>query len=246
MNLDVQRIAAVDGVTIGEDERDQLKARSSGTYPIGYGEMGCYLSHRKAWSEIARAGNDWAFVAEDDIRFSPSAELFFESAKWCPADADIIKAETHNQKTEVSYNPVAEAFGHGIRLLLSNHRGSAGYFVSGSAAQRLLKLTDDICDPLDEVLFNPELGVAAKLRIYQLDPAICIQDFLLAKAAGGQGFESTIEDDRSRLVEVRKRRKPRGLAKVKRELLRIVRKMRLLGQTATGRLRFKVIPFLQN
>lgn len=244
LGIETRRVPAVLGAALEEEESTRLRALGSGRYLLGDGELGCFLSHRRAWAEIAGETHEWAFVAEDDIHFSASASAFFEHDTWLPPGADIVKAETHGQRTEVAARPASDVHGHDLRRLFSIHRGSAGYFVRRPVAKRLLELTRFRCDPLDEVLFNPELGVADKLMIYQLDPAICIQDFLLNTSEGHEGLESTIETDREQNAHLDpRRRKKRGLGKLKRETSRIADKVRCLTMTRLGRLQVKVIPY---
>ena len=241
--LETRRVSAIEGAGISVDERARLSARSSGRYLLGNGELGCFLSHLQTWGEIANGSREWAFVAEDDIHFCASASPFFKDKSWIPSDADIVKAETHRQKTEVAAVPTSRAYGHDLRRLYSNHRGSAGYFISKSAAKRLLDWTETLCDPLDELLFNPKLGVTGRLTIYQMDPAICIQDFLLKTGEGREGLESTIETDREKNAPLDpRRRKKRGIGKIKHEAGRIAGKVWQLIQILRGRQQFKVIP----
>ena len=193
-----------------------------GYFPLGVGEIACFLSHRRIWKTIINEGVSWGFVAEDDIYFY-NAKLFFESDKWIPSNNffDIIKAETTRHKTELSTKMIAKPHGHKLRKLISMHAGAGGYFVSKRGASILLRETESKCGPVDQILFNNQYGVTQLLNILQLDPAICIQDCFHAES---KGIVSTLDDDRRRSFQKQGMLlvncKPKGLAKVYRELVR--------------------------
>lgn len=242
LGVDLVRVAAIEGKTIPSAEKQQILKASSGRYAMGPGEIGCFLSHRAAWQAVSAGPDLWAFVAEDDVHFSTSAKALFDSSDWFPPDADIVKAETHGQKTDVSVATGGHVERYQLRLLRSVHGGSGGYFVSKKAAGLLFELSQNRCEPADELLFNPNLGVADRLKIYQLDPAPCIQDFLLSDQA--VGFESLLELDRAENADIDPaRQKYHGLQKVKREGWRVLRIIRRFILRLTGISVFKVIPF---
>ncbi|MBZ0165033.1 MAG: glycosyltransferase family 25 protein [Notoacmeibacter sp.] len=220
-----ERVAAVDGGKIGADDQEKLIARVCGKLPVGPGEMACFLSHREVWAKIRSGTAEWAFVAEDDIRFSGDAGTLFQDSGWIPKDADIVKAETARQWVHMDSRLHSQVGGHAVRRLHSYHGGSAGYFVSKGTAEKLLELTETKCDPLDHVLFHKWVGVVQHLVIYQLDPAICIQDYLVETSAQRAGFKSTLDNDRK---ESRRQFRPansKPLHKVWREISRPFRRL---------------------
>lgn len=191
----LRRVSAVDGKTLSAEEVGRWERVRHGRYGMGPGEFGCFLSHRRAWEMVIERKEPWAFIAEDDIHFSAAAKRFIAAADWIPADADIVKAETAKQRVWLSAAPIETAFGHRLHYLQSAHGGSAGYFVSRHAAQRLIAYTETFCSTLDQLLFNPQLGIAQRFRIYQIDPAICIQDWCLG-SEHEQGLGSLLVAER--------------------------------------------------
>ena len=95
-------------------------------------------------------------------------------------------------RVEMSAEKTAVAFGHTLRRLKSEHLGGAGYFVSREACERLLRLTEEICEPMDCILFSPKLPIARQFEIHQIDPALCVQDQHLVRQGHGLGFVSLI------------------------------------------------------
>jgi glycosyl transferase, family 25 len=119
-------------------------------------------------------------IAEDDIVFSNDAGAFLNSAEWLPTRLDLIKAETNLSRVQMSRKPLSRHQGHDVRGLKSNHSGSAGYFISREGARRLLAFTEAHCEPADRILFHPSLVTGHRLRVGQVEPALCMQDFHLA------------------------------------------------------------------
>ena len=71
-------IDAVDGRALPAEEIDAVYSRKSlhaPHYPFALtvGEVGCFLSHRKAWQEIVASGHDAGLVIEDDVEMDGAA-----------------------------------------------------------------------------------------------------------------------------------------------------------------------------
>jgi glycosyl transferase family 25 len=57
-------------------------------------EIGCFLSHRNAWAEIADSPFDWGAVFEDDMLLAEDSAAFLASTTWIPRKAHLVKLET--------------------------------------------------------------------------------------------------------------------------------------------------------
>jgi len=180
LNLVMQRVPAVDGHLLSADDWSRWAAVTSKRFGMGPGETACFLSHRRVWQMMIDNDEPWAFIAEDDIHLCETACHFMQDSSWIPADADLVKAETARQRVWLAPRATSICYGHALHRLRSSHGGSAGYFISRHAASKLLSATETLCSIPDQVLFNPVLGIAPQLKIYQMDPAICIQDWLVA------------------------------------------------------------------
>ena len=191
----LHRVSAVDGKSLTEQELLRWENVRHRRFGMGPGEFGCFLSHRRAWSVVLERDGPWAFVAEDDVHLSHNLAQFLRSTDWIPTDADVIKGETVRQRVWLSTRPAVEIYGRRLHRLRSSHGGSAGYFINGPTARLLLDATEDFCSIPDQIIFNPLLEIARRLRIYQIDPAICIQDWCL-KPGGHEGFESLLLEER--------------------------------------------------
>ena len=212
---------------------NNLYSLKTGYMPLGPGEMACFMSHRLAWKRILSDGVDWAFVAEDDIHLF-NAKLFFRTNAWLQSDRyDLVKAETTRQIIELDTELISYPYGHELRILKTFHGGAAGYFVSKRCVGILLTESEHMCGPVDQLIFN--YGINKSLRIVQLDPAICIQDYLTHKPTG---LSSTLEEDRRMSMQTQgiliMPGKHKGLRKLIKELSRPFVRMYIFINTLFG------------
>ena len=170
LGLVVTRVAAVVGRELPTETLDRLKASIQSGTPLGPSEIGCFLSHRKAWEQVLASGVEWAFVAEDDLHLADGAAVYFHSTGWIPDDAELIKAETTFRRCHMAREGSLTPDGRSVHRLFSLHGGAGGYFICRKAAQGALDLTRDICEPADHVLFNPDFGFFDNHVTYQIDP----------------------------------------------------------------------------
>lgn len=242
-NLSIVRVSAVSGDHLGEAELAHWQSRARVWAPLTAREIACFLSHRKTWKLVVESNEQWAFIGEDDIHVTRDFARFFDTADWLPETADIVKAETMRSRVEMSAEKTAVVFGHALRRLKSEHLGAAGYFISRKACERLLDLTEGICEPMDYILFSPRVPIA-QLEIHQIDPALCVQDQHLVRQGHGLGFVSLIPLTRYDKVP------PTGLRQRARRLWRELQRPALQFAAflhraylrATGRSVFKFVP----
>ena len=69
-----------------------------------------------------------------------------------------------------------------IDILKSKHFGTAGYIISNGAAKYLINLFEKLAveevKAIDEIMFNEQINVGL-YQVYQLNPAICVQELQL-------------------------------------------------------------------
>ena len=251
--LSFERIDAVDAASLSEDViRDiVLPAVSKHARNLTPTEIGCYLSHKKAWETALSRGLDYAAIFEDDIHLAPDAgKLLSAATDWLPEGADLIKLETLAMPTHVSRaGKILMATPHRLKKLLSSHYGAAGYIVSRRAMERLCAASDPLPLPVDDVIFGAHYRVFGGLRAYQIDPAICVQDqYIESPEAGRLGIVSTIRDRHASLPVTHAGRSliKRGLDGLSTKLTRRRRKTRIALLQAFGRAEQKTIPFARD
>lgn len=225
MDLEYERISAVDGTILSASDRALWTSRRpDGNFYLSHSEVGCYLSHRAAWTRIAALENDYGLVLEDDVHFSADSAAFLKRNEWIPADADIVKIETVFWRTLVGTRQTDIGHGHALARLYGQHFGMAGYIVSPACARKLLS-TGILDRAIDQLLFDPAAALFHELRIYQIIPALCVQDQFIGEPAIGLGT------DIERGWKLSHQRKTVG-GKIRREAQRLYAQMR---DTVVGR-----------
>jgi glycosyl transferase family 25 len=193
-----KRIPAVDGRSLRDDEVARLLAPVM-QYAMSKNEVGCLLSHRAVWQRVVEQQLRFACVLEDDVQCSRDFARFMQNADWLPDRFDLIKIETMLQTVLLSRR-TWPAKDRALARLRSPHFGTAGYVLSQAGAAKLLELTEAPDRAADDLLFSVGLEAAANLRVLQLVPALCVQDFVLS----GSTTESDIAGDRSGLRQKRR------------------------------------------
>jgi glycosyl transferase family 25 len=168
------RVAAVDGTKIPQPSGDGLTRF----------ELACIASHRNAWRRFLSTPNAHACFLEDDLHIWPGFAALAGDDGWVPADAHSVKLDTYFQKVKLGARH-AVARDRAVARLLSRHESSAAYLLSRAGAERYLALTEKPTLPADYALF-PKNGRRLGLTIYQLAPAVAIQDHLMPSNKGGQ------------------------------------------------------------
>ena len=244
LGISAIRVDACDGHHITETDLGLHRLRVRSEPWMTAGEIGCFLSHQRAWKMVTEANNRWAFVAEDDLYLADDCDAFFAGTDWIPGNADLIKADTNLRACHRSVEQAAATKMRGIRRLLSNHRGAAGYFVSKSTAEFLLKITGQLCEPADTILFNPVGGIFEELAVYQIEPAIGVDRIYLK--AEVQGVERSILDGERKTRPTR----PGLMMRIRRELIRpfrqLVQTMKNRQYSAKHGTLYSIVPFCKN
>ncbi|VEJ21792.1 glycosyltransferase family 25 protein [Neisseria animaloris] len=175
------------------------------TKKLSSGEKACFMSHLTLWKKCIDDNLPYIGIFEDDILLGKDAQQFIKNEKWLSKntiveDAFIIRLETFlmpvNLKKQKKLPPLSK---HQFMFLDSTHFGTAGYIISQPAAKILLadffNLTSEKIDAIDILMFNTFLNHPI-LSIYQLNPAICIQE---------QQYNQDNSQLRSQLQEARER-----------------------------------------
>lgn len=190
LGIPYERVSAVDGRSLDG------KKLTAAFQTMSSGEAGCFYSHRRVWDIVGRCDDTHAAVFEDDIHLSPALPAFLSDHSWIPSNAELIKLETMLMSVDVDKNPSVTHRARSLRRLRSPHWGSAGYIISVQFARSLIERDVQPLQRLDDFLFDNEYGPAQETVIYQVDPALCIQDKVLSVARGWDvSFFSLIDAD---------------------------------------------------
>ena len=205
---------------------------------LSAGEVACYLSHYCLWQQVVEQQQPYLMVFEDDIYFSKSADAVLNNLDWLPSNFDVIKLETMYEEVILSKS-VNVVLMHGVYQMQSSHMGTAGYIISQIGAKKLMMMTQEfgIERPVDHIMFEKFIE-QKNSKVYQVNPALCIQDKVYNPDFSK--FGSELEDER----KVRERqpiiKKKLSIAgKLNRELIRLWRQLHIAERYRTLSLMLK-------
>lgn len=179
------------------------------------GEKGCLMSHLSLWHKCVEENLPYIGVFEDDILLGKDAEELLASDEWIHSrfqhgDNFIIRLETFLQKVLCDATNIDPYLDRDFLKLKSTHFGTAGYIISFSAAKYFLNIfanmKEEEIEPIDQLIFDRFLPMD-NFQVYQLSPAICIQELQVNQQ--NSSLPSQLESERKtvRLVENEKRKK---------------------------------------
>lgn len=164
---------------------------------LSRGEIGCLLSHIKAWQTLIASTLPCAVILEDDVHLAPDfAELI---SKLCIDNEEIAiyRLETVLATVTVSLRKHIVAGRFSFHKLYTAHCGAGSYLLNAKTAAHLLAHTRDMSEAVDIELFDPSRRRIPSLNVYQCLPGACIQDTLLPPEAKDSRLTSNIGSDRA-------------------------------------------------
>lgn len=154
------------------------------------GELGCMLSHRKAYQHIIDQGWDHALLLEDDARLAPETKAVLDLflAKDFPYDiVRLLGSPKVAKGVHRKIIPLYKDF-HLVRLLTAPG-GAHATLISRAGAEKLLAATERFAFPIDTILGRGwETGITA----YSIQPGLAVQDLSFDSAIGEERHDKTI------------------------------------------------------
>ncbi|QBF83154.1 glycosyltransferase family 25 protein [Shewanella maritima] len=149
-----ERIDAVDGRKLSDEEIEKYSPQSLVQQhyfrPLNKGEVGCSLSHQKAWQKILDDDLDFAIILEDDIYLKDNFKSIVELMAELPTmDWDYIKLFPFKKGGESNVRDSIEYKGH---RFVSYHKypiSAVGQIISRRGAQALIKNMPYVVQPVD-------------------------------------------------------------------------------------------------
>ncbi|KQZ87137.1 glycosyl transferase [Mesorhizobium sp. Root157] len=200
-------VDAVDGQTLGDDEIAAVYRRHlhRPRYPfeLRTGEIGCFLSHRKAWREIVERGLDAGLIIEDDVEVDiATVRRLIDAASGRFHAGDYIRFP---QKLNETGRVVASGDGVSIIEPKQVGLGMVMQLVGRDAAAMLLEITERFDRPVDTTI---QLRPSPRMRILSSTP-VCVRE--ISAAMGG----STIQKKAKPLTEIVSREVKRACYRLK-------------------------------
>lgn len=239
--LGFERLAAVDA-------RDPAVAEAAARMPLSFrglrisaGAYACLQSHRLAWQRLLDSGEALAAVFEDDVILGPDLG-FLAGDGWVPPDAELVKLETFRVRVHLSRRRIDLGGGNALARLHSTQLGCAGYVIRADLARRLLAMTETTGDPVDEIMFNTNLGLAAQTVIYQMVPAPAVQGDRVQQGRGPQGRGQALPDWQATSITERHAEGAAAGERPETPLGRLVRRLREELRARGQGTRYVVVP----
>lgn len=151
--LSYTRIDAVDGSTLTQPEIDAHYSpelnKKNYHYPLSKGQIGCYLSHRKAWQAIVDQRLDYAIIFEDDFNLDESIHTAIKNIDKLNYDWQLIKLSAYqNRRRPILFKFPLE---HSQQLVIHKKlmSGCCATAITFDGAKRLLAATEKFGRPVD-------------------------------------------------------------------------------------------------
>lgn len=201
--MPVHVVDAVDGRALTPDEIASVYKprlyRPRYPFALGVGEIGCFLSHRKAWREIVERGLDAGVIVEDDVAVDAEGlRRLLDLVGTATGPADFVRFP-QKERGEAGRVIVRGEGGCSIIEPATPAFGTVMQIVGRDAAARLLDLTETFDRPVDVLL---QMRWLHRVRILSARPLVVAE---ISRELGGT------------LVQARRRSL---LDKVKREVQR--------------------------
>lgn len=187
--LDVEFLKAIDGRLFSGEERrsmfDYEKSVKLYGKDINPGEVGCALSHRKAYEELLRSGNEYALILEDDISIVRDLQSLDISEIDSIMKTDVPKAMMlSGDYWYLKRQKIVRLF---------SAVGAYAYLVNRAAAKRILSILPPCC-VADDWMFYKRNGI----KLYAIHPYL-IDANLNMDSLGSDVKQDTWAIDRSKI-----------------------------------------------
>jgi glycosyl transferase family 25 len=152
LEVPFERIVAVYGAELSQKELEinyapELNAKKY-RRELPCGEIGCYMSHIKAWKIIVQRKLDCAIILEDDITIEKEFGVFAERLANSTDDFDIVKFFCSKKNPNiVSYVPIGPD--HQLCRFRKVPSGNQGQLITYDGAKKLLATYERFGRPVD-------------------------------------------------------------------------------------------------
>ncbi|QWE00710.1 glycosyltransferase family 25 protein [Polynucleobacter sp. JS-Mosq-20-D10] len=149
-NIQWNFLDAVDGYALPQmpSSYQKLKVKRLQGYELTPGEIGCFLSHIKAW-ELCLKNNMTTLVFEDDFLVGENLEVVIEDLLSIADHWSLVRLSgIYETKHQILINRPS----YGLVKNLGEPCGTAAYMIQPAAAKILLQSAADIYEPVDHFL----------------------------------------------------------------------------------------------
>ncbi|MDA8855992.1 glycosyltransferase family 25 protein [Porticoccaceae bacterium] len=153
LDIPFERISAVYGADLSQEEIDKYYCpelnKKNYRRPLGLGEIGCYISHIRAWKTIVDRKLSCALILEDDIMIDEGLGQLIKAISKSSNSFDVVKLYSKNNTPKLLDSmPFGEK--HRLCRFKKIPIGNQGQLVSLSGATNLLNTYEKFGRPVDE------------------------------------------------------------------------------------------------
>jgi len=146
------RVPAIDGKTLTLEpsiysERGYRFLHGRETNPS---EVGCYLSHLRAWQSFLETGAEIGLICEDDISFGPELVTVISNVLALPRFWNLLRLSGLSQAAPLKVRQLDSR--QWLCINLGRIKGSGGYLIDRKAAQTLASRLLPMKLPFDHAL----------------------------------------------------------------------------------------------
>ncbi len=155
------------------------------------GEIGCMMSHMKAWQTLVDSHHEWACVLEDDFAFDRDPRPYLLSTDWIPEGVKLVQlAKEYKEPKKVRCEPDIIPLKTGDRLMVlweGIDGGCQGYLIHRDVAKYLVEAnTPHFFAPSDDALFSHASPLRRHFAPWSLSPALIYADDGRVSCIGGE------------------------------------------------------------
>ena len=141
---------AIDGATLDKKNNAHvsLKTKQLCGYELSAGEVGCFLSHKRAWEQCIKY-NQVTLILEDDFKLTSTFNEIIDILTNHLTSWELLRLQglyETNHLTLATYDGVS------LNKNIGDSVGATAYLIKPSAAKRLLECSNNIYEPLDHYL----------------------------------------------------------------------------------------------
>lgn len=167
------------------------------------GEIACLASHIALWKKLIESTEKYLIVFEDDVFLGEGIASFLCELNVNLKDIDLVKLETFREKVLLG-KAEKHLFNRSLYGLCSNHSGTAGYLITTSGAEKLLKylFSEKQIMPADHYMFEETVRDKG-IKVVQVSPGLCIQEKVLFEECG---LSNSLEQARNNWTRIKRKR----------------------------------------
>ena len=174
--ISLSMVEAVDGRSLTAAQRDlvdhQRRKRIS-PFPLTDGEIGCWLSHRRALEALVASGDSMAAVVEDDVCFTPDFVSVLGAIHSHGGIFDLITLHRNEARRERFVECRRLLPGIALGRIGYMQTGNVGYVITRRAAKKFLAATPRLVHAVDKEMHR---FWASGLDIYALSRPVVVHD----------------------------------------------------------------------